>query len=225
MNTRIAQLETRLADITDALKADRDGLALLGLGSVGKERNRLDEWSDLDFFAIVREGAKQRFLDDTGWLSAVKPVTWLFRNTADGFKILYADGIFAEMAVFEPGELSAIPFAEGKLVWARDGFDPSIVEPASLQGWLKPVADEGYEIGELLSCLYVGLCRFQRGETLSAWRFVQNYCIARVLQVAELWIPARTGGDGLRHGGVRHCPALPGASCCTCRISMRPYPP
>ncbi len=115
-----------------------------------------------------------------------------------GYKLLYADGIFAEMAVFEPAELRSIPFAEGKLVWARDGFDPSIVEPASLQERFKPVADEGYAIGELLSCLYVGLCRFQRGETLSAWRFVQNYCIARVLQVAELWIPARTGGDGLR---------------------------
>ncbi|HPX47366.1 MAG TPA: hypothetical protein PK408_04110, partial [Treponemataceae bacterium] len=102
------------------------------------------------------------------------------------------------MAVFEPAELRSIPFAEGKLVWARDGFDPSIVEPASLQERFKPVADEGYAIGELLSCLYVGLCCFQRGETLSAWRFVQNYCIARVLQVAELWIPARTGGDGLR---------------------------
>ncbi|TAH46753.1 MAG: hypothetical protein EWM51_11930 [Treponema sp.] len=102
------------------------------------------------------------------------------------------------MAVFEPAELRSIPFAEGKLVWARDGFDPSIVEPESLQGWLKPVADESYAIGELLSCLYVGLCCFRRGEMLSAWRFVQNYCIARVLQVAELWIPARTGGDGLQ---------------------------
>lgn len=198
MNTRIAQLETRLADIAGALKADRDGLALLGLGSVGKERNRLDEWSDLDFFAIVREGSKQRFLDDTGWLSAVKPVAWLFRNTADGFKILYADGIFAEMAVFEPGELRAIPFAEGKLVWAREDFDPSIAIPSCSKGRLKPLADADYALGELISCLYVGLCRFRRGETLSAWRFVQGYCIDRVLELAEIWIPSREEETGLQ---------------------------
>jgi hypothetical protein len=30
-------------------------------------------------------------------------------------------------------------------------------------------------IGEILSCLYVGLCRWHRGEGLSAFRFVQGH--------------------------------------------------
>ncbi|HOC30510.1 MAG TPA: hypothetical protein PKH40_12580 [Treponemataceae bacterium] len=84
MNERIVLLEQRLAKIAEALKADRDGLALLGLGSVGKKRDRLDEWPDLDFFAIVREGSKQRFLNDVRWLSSAQEISWIFRNTADG---------------------------------------------------------------------------------------------------------------------------------------------
>ena len=45
------------------LAARGDAIALLGLGSVGSDLGRLDEHSDLDFFAIVEDGAKQRYLD------------------------------------------------------------------------------------------------------------------------------------------------------------------
>src|SRR5688500_13710352 len=46
----------RLNQIARSLAASGSGLALIGLGSVGEERERLDAWSDLDFFAIVGAG-------------------------------------------------------------------------------------------------------------------------------------------------------------------------
>jgi len=192
---RVDRIRNRMEGVAKALEADPDGLALLGLGSVGIEDSRLDEWSDLDFFAIVREGAKARFLADPSWLDRPAPVAYRFANTADGFKLLWADGLFGEMAVFEPQELAAIPYAEGKVWWHRPGFDPERLKPVNRGGgaWTPPSAE--FCVGELLTCLYVGLTRWRRGERLSAWRFVQGHCVDRALELAEFW---ETPQQGLR---------------------------
>src|SRR5687767_10210768 len=99
----------RLAEIGDSLSKNENALALLGLGSVGIELERLDEYSDLDFFVIVRPGYKQQFIDDLSWLSAVCPIAYCFKNTIDGYKLMFSDGIFCEMALFEEAELAKIP--------------------------------------------------------------------------------------------------------------------
>ena len=110
----------RLAAIGEALKNSGEALALLALGSVGLETDRIDAYSDLDFFAIVQTGHKERFLTNRDWLSAACPIAFAFQNTVDGCKVLYEDGIFCEYAVFEPQELAAIPFAPGRIVWKAD---------------------------------------------------------------------------------------------------------
>lgn len=192
MNTP-ESLKARMVEIAQALTPSPEALALLGLGSVGLETERLDSWSDLDFFVIVREGYKKQYLSDPSWLETAHPVAYRFANTPDGFKLLFADGIFAEMAVFEPQEMAGIPFAEGRVWWAREGFDTAILRPVNQGGkkWMPPSAD--FLVGELLTCLYVGLCRYRRGEQLSAWRFIQGYCLDRFLELAEFW---ETPGPG-----------------------------
>ncbi len=173
----------RLDDIGRSLLQTGQALALIGLGSVGLERTRLDEFSDLDFFAIVREGQKDRFVENLDWLEAVAPVAYAFRNTVDGYKLLFADGIFCEFAVFEPAELAAIPFAPGRIVWKEAGIDETIAQPASLPSTPNPRSTE-WLLGEALTNLYVGLGRYRRGERLSAARFVQQYAVDRVLDLA-----------------------------------------
>lgn len=191
----VERLKSRMEDLARVLRKDPDGLALLGLGSVGLEESRLDEWSDIDFFAIVRPGSKRRFLEDPSWLDLAAPVSYRFANTADGFKILWDDGIFGEMAVFEPSELSGIPYSEGRVWWHREGFDPASLKPVNSGGhaWVPPSAD--FCVGELVTCLHVGLCRWRRGERLSAWRFIQGHCLDRVLELAEFW---EKGEPGIR---------------------------
>ena len=67
-----------------ALEASGHGMALLGLGSVGLELERLDEYSDPDFFAIAEVGHKGRYIDNLiGWPPRRLPT---FRNTADGYR-------------------------------------------------------------------------------------------------------------------------------------------
>jgi lincosamide nucleotidyltransferase B/F len=36
-----------------------------------------------------------------------------------------------------------------------------------------------------VTCLYVGLCRYRRGERLSAWRFVQGHAFTLLLDLIE----------------------------------------
>lgn len=177
------QLLTRLDEIGRALERTGQALTLIGLGSVGLELERLDEFSDLDFFAIVREGQKGRFIGNLDWLEAVAPVAYAFRNTADGYKLLFGDGIFCEFAVFEPTELAAIPFAPGRIVWKVAEVDEQIAQPAPLPSTPRPATSE-WLLGEALTNLYVGLGRYRRGERLSAARFVQQYAVDRVLDLA-----------------------------------------
>ncbi len=181
-------LMRRLDAIAGSLAASGNGLALLGLGSSGCELDRMDEFSDLDFFAIVRPGSKPQFLDSLDWLAAAAPIAYAYRNTTDGHKALFADGVFCEFAVFEPNELSAIPFARGRLVWCAEGFDEAICEPRRLPPTQPPEAE--WLIGECLSNLYTGMCRWRRGELLAAARAVQGRAVDAL---AELF--AVTSGE------------------------------
>ena len=174
----------RLDEIGQSLAGTGDALALLGLGSVGSELERLDAYSDLDFFAIVKPGHKPHFIEDLDWLRAVCPIAYAFRNTADGYKVLFEDGIFCEFAVFEPAELAHIPYASGRIVWQAAAFDPTLCTPAKRH----PAPDEqsvAWLLGEALTNLYIGLGRYRRGEKLSAARFIQGYAVDRIVDLSE----------------------------------------
>lgn len=160
-------------------------MALIGLGSVGRETARLDAWSDLDFFVVVEPGHKARYLDALDWLAAAHPLVWHFRNTVDGHKALMDDGVFCEFAVFEPNELATIPFAPGRIVWKRDGVDDAVAEPRRpLPPQTLPA--EEWIVGEALGCLLVGLQRWQRGERLAAMRLVQSHALDRLIELDAL---------------------------------------
>ena len=159
-------------------------MALLGLGSVGQELERLDAFSDLDFFVIAKPGKKQYFLDSLAWLEPIQPVVFSFLNTVDGCKLLFSDAIFCEMAVFEPDELAEIPYTSARVVWQDkrskisfprgNNLPPAPAQPTTIE-WL---------IGEIMSNLYVGLGRYWRGEKLTAARFIQGHAVDRILQLA-----------------------------------------
>jgi len=176
------QLLQRLDAIGESLKASGNALALLGLGSVGTETARLDAYSDLDFFAIVLEGFKARYIGNLDWLSNVQPIAYAFRNTVDGYKVLFEDGIFCEFAVFEPQDMATIPFSAGRIVWKTPDFDESICNPRELPPANQPPLE--FHLGEALTNLYVGMGRYRRGEKLSAARFIQSYAVDHILQLA-----------------------------------------
>ncbi|MBE1299306.1 MAG: hypothetical protein GJ680_05295 [Alteromonadaceae bacterium] len=184
---KVFKLKQRLQQIADSLKTNPNGLGLLGLGSAGKEIERMDEYSDLDFFAIVAEGYKQAFIDDLSWLSDLHDIAWCFKNTVDGYKLLFSDGVFCEFAVFEPNELAHIEYSEGQFVWRDASVNETLKVPLKQSNSFN--TDEAYLLGELLSNLYVGLCRMKRGELISATRFIQVYALDRLINLLDLRFP------------------------------------
>jgi hypothetical protein len=188
------RLLQRLEALAQSLAARPDALGLLALGSVGRERARLDAQSDLDFFVLVAPGAKARYIDALDWLAVAHPLAWHFRNTADGHKALMADGVFCEFAVFEPAELAGIPYAPGRWVWRRDALDAALDTPrVPLPSATAP--DPAWLVGEALSNLIVGLQRLQRGEVLAAMRLIQVCAVDRLVELAE------RGGSAVGSGG------------------------
>ncbi len=205
----------RLELIGHALRDSGQCLALIGLGSVGRETARLDNWSDLDFFVVVAPGSKQRYLRNLDWLAAAHPLAWHFQNTADGHKALMADGVFCEFAVFEPQELDAIPYAPGRVVWKAEGVHEAIATPRRA---MPPTALPGEEwvVGEALSCIFVGLQRWHRGEKLSAARLVQGSAVDRLVEL-----------DALRHAelaaGTALTPARAGIDLTPAQAGVDPF--
>ncbi|MFO1271408.1 MAG: hypothetical protein U1F50_06985 [Rubrivivax sp.] len=205
--TASERLLGRLDAIARSVAAEGDALALLGLGSVGLETGRIDEWSDLDFFVVVEPGHKARYLDRLDWLARAHPLAWHFRNTGDGHKALMEDGLFCEFAVFEPAELAHIPFAPGRVVWRRADADPALATPR--KALPRPTTDETWIVGEAIASLLVGLGRWHRGEKLSAMRFVQGHALDRLIELDALRRRAAGGDpfDGTRRLEMRQ-PAL-----------------
>ncbi len=182
------QLLARLDAIGAALSQTPGALALIGLGSAGAETDRMDNYSDLDFFVIVAPDQRAAFLGDLGWCAAAGPVAFAFLNTIDGYKLLYEDGIFCEFAVFDPEQLAGIPFAAARVVWAHPEFDrASVPAQAHAPADARPAE---WLLGEALTNLFVGMARYRRGERLSAARFIQGYALDRVIDLASREGPA-----------------------------------
>jgi hypothetical protein len=203
------RLLRRLDDLGGELARRGDALALIGLGSVGVDLDRLDDHSDMDFFVVVDDEAKRRYLDSIDWLEALAPVQFSFANTADGRKVLFADGLFAEYAVFTLAELRALPWPPGRLVWARADA-PAGIEQSDATDRPSPHPDPQFHVDEALTNLYVGLHRDARGERLVATRFIQSYAVERVLSYLELTAPRpRQDAFVIERGVERRWPDLP----------------
>ncbi|MEW1952097.1 hypothetical protein [Terrabacter sp. NPDC080008] len=171
----------RLIAFLDRLAAELDrrgdAVALLGLGSVGRDLHRLDEHSDADFFVVVDdEPARDRYLAAIDWLEAAQPVVWSFENSRAGRKALLQDGLFAEYAVFSLAELETAGYPPGRVHWSRPDA------PAGLEIPKAPLPQPDsleHQVGEAITNLYVGLHRDLRGERLTATRFIQGYAVDR----------------------------------------------
>jgi len=179
------RLLQRLDDLGAVLARRGDAIALIGLGSVGVDLDRLDDHSDLDFFVIVEDAALQRYLRSIDWLEELSPVAFSFANTLDGRKVLFADGLYAEYAVFTLDGVGACTSPAGRVVWQRADAPAGLEVPRHAPG-PSPYDSVQWQANEALTNLYVGLHRNARGEVLSATRLIQTCGVDRVLTIAGL---------------------------------------
>jgi hypothetical protein len=180
----VQRLLDRLDALAAVLRERGDVIALLGLGSVGTDLERLDEHSDLDFFVVTDDGANEWYKRNLDWLEIV-PVAYAFENSIWGCKILWEDGLYAEYAVLTLDELKAGSYTGARVVFARDDAPPnleSLGTPIPPSPYLTPE----YQVGEMITNLYVGLHRELRGERLAAMRLIQVHAVDRLLTYLDL---------------------------------------
>jgi hypothetical protein len=179
------RLLAQLDQLGRVLAERGDAIALIGVGSVGTGTDRLDDHSDLDFFVVVDDAAKAGYLADIDWLEALGPIAFEFANTADGRKVLFEDGLYAEYAVFTVAELADAAYTAARIVWQRDDAPAGLEHPrrAVSPGPPEPIE---WHVAEALTNLYVGLHRDLRGERLSGMRFIQVYAVDRLISVLDL---------------------------------------
>lgn len=175
----------RLEQISDSLRKSGKVRALVGFGSTGEEIDRMDCYSDLDFLVVVKKGYKKELIENIiDWLRSIAPIGYYHMNTKDGFKLFYEDGIYCEFGVLEEEEVTQIPHSGGRIIWSEDDFDKNICMPTIKSS--DDTKDMNWSVGEALTYLYVGLCRFARGEKLSATRYIQSYAIDHLLECSHL---------------------------------------
>lgn len=172
----------RINQIGNAIKKLNDTLAVLALGSIGVEQDRLDNYSDLDFFIVVEDHIKEQMINDLSWLESVYPIGFRHKNTKDGYKFLFEDGIYGEFAVFGRSEIPKVVQPEARLIWKADHYDePTLLIKKNVEPY-QAEFDPMSEFREALTNLYVGLNRALRGEKWSGLLFIETYALDHAMR-------------------------------------------
>jgi hypothetical protein len=170
--------------LTNRLSEYGDVLALVALGSMAARDHLPDRFSDHDFFVIVRPGTQSWYRENRQWLPEHERIAFAFRETAHGVKVLYGDRHLLEFAVFDPEELHLARINRYRVLFDRANLTAMLERLAAREASSPPV-DVPYQSAQFLTHLLVGLWRYQRGERLSAFRFLREFALQELVQLTQ----------------------------------------
>lgn len=165
-----------------------EGLVLLGSTAAV---NRIDEWSDHDFYLVVRDGTQERFRTELCWLPNPDDIAFAVRETEHGLKVVYRSGAVLEFAVASGDEVSTFggsPYAvvlDRADVAGRMAAAPTTPPPVE--------RDDLREFRLFLSLVLIGVGRARRGEELAGGELVRTYAAERLLTVLRHRLPGFSG--------------------------------
>ena len=170
--------------LTASLSEREDVLGLIFLGSAA-QTDRVDEWSDHDFFVIVKDGNAEKLRQDLSWLPDFQQIVISPRETQHGLKVVYEDGHVLEFAIFDDHELDTVT-ANVFVVTIDRANIFARMDAAAEKSIPKPI-DVKTEFELFLSQLLIGVGRARRGETLTAGQFIRAYSVNHVLGLLRIW--------------------------------------
>jgi lincosamide nucleotidyltransferase len=161
--------------LIENVAADGRVLGLVALGSMAARDYLPDQWSDHDFFVIVRSGQQESMRADLSWLPFEERIVLSFRETAHGLKVLYANGHLLEFAVFNTEELHLARVNRYQVLLDREQIARHLEEiEAATSTWVRAsTSSDEVLFGQLVTNVLVGIGRYRRGERLSAAHFVK----------------------------------------------------
>jgi len=185
-----AQFQQFTATLQHTLNADDRVRALVGIGSLAQPE-RVDRWSDHDFWVITTAEGQAHFLNDLSWLPDQATIALALRPATEYYTVLYTTGHIAEFAVFALTDL-----ARGQLDHYRMLFDKNDIH-MQLQAVYARTQDKQQNtdstrtIGHFLVSLCTGAARDARGERLSAHTYIFQYALDDLLTLIAQHIPAQ----------------------------------
>jgi len=162
-------------------EADDNVIGLIFLGSAA-DHSRVDEWSDHDFFLMVKAGFGEQYRGDLSWIPDIEQAVLHPRETDHGLKVVFGDGRVLEFAVFEDAELELASVNSWAAVVDKTDLTPRLekIEARSSASAAKPF-DRAKEFELFLALILIGTGRHRRGETLIAGQFIRSYALRNLL--------------------------------------------
>lgn len=180
-----------VANATD----DSDVLGLVFVGSTA-DTSRVDEWSDHDFFWVVKAGTGERFRNDLSWIPDIAEAVMWPRETDHGLKVVFTDGRVLEFAVFEDSELELSSLNAYEVAVDKADILARCKIIASRSADKKQV--EWHREFELfLATILQGVGRARRGENLTAGQFIRSYSLNHLIALIRLGQPPIPGSESL----------------------------
>jgi hypothetical protein len=159
--------------LAENLKKDDNVLGFVAVGSMAGQDYQPDNWSDHDFFVVTRPGLQSHYRQTYDWLPDSEKITWAFRETEHGVKVIYRDGHLLEFAVFDEEELKMARTNRYRVLFDRAQISTQMAENVQKTSDTLATKTDIYHAGQFLSNVLVGMGRYWRGEKLSAHKFIK----------------------------------------------------
>lgn len=161
-----------------------DGLVVLG--STAKTHHQPDEWSDHDFWLIVKEGTEEEFHTDLSWIPQIERKVLAFRETRHGWKIMFDDGHVLEYAIFPYSELHWARFHHYDLLVDKTDIAERLDNMKATQKEEEKTTTPLMHVQFLLSLLVIGMGRYNRGEKLSGLLYIKHHALEQFHALLQL---------------------------------------
>ncbi len=159
------------AQLTDSVAKRPEVIGLIFVGSAAAT-HRVDQYSDQDFFLVVKAGTGEAFRQDLSWLPNHNEIVLSPRETAHGLKVVYQTGDVLEFAVFEDSELELASVNDYRVMLDNQDLTGRMARIAA-RSIPKPI-DRTREFELFLSLILIGTGRAQRGEILAAEQHIKS---------------------------------------------------
>jgi hypothetical protein len=178
------------ATLQHTLGVDDRVRALVGIGSLAQPE-RVDRWSDHDFWVITTAEGQAHFLNDLSWLPDHAAIALALRPAPEYYTVLYTTGHIAEFAVFALTDLARGQLDRYRMLFDKSNIRTQIQAIYARTQEKQPAADPARTMGHFLVTLCTGAGRDARGERLSAHTYIFQYALNDVLALITQHIPAR----------------------------------
>jgi hypothetical protein len=165
-------------------QADPDVIGLVLVGSTA-DTSRVDEWSDHDFFWVVKPGTGERYRTDLSWIPDIAQAVLWPRETDHGLKVMFDDGRVLEFAVFEDEQLELAALNAYEVSVDKSDLTERCRVIAAKSADQKPL-EWSREFELFLSLILLGVGRDRRGEKLIAGQFIRSYSLNHLLALIRI---------------------------------------